>query len=98
MRNGSSALLLASLLVGCSSDPSGTGGDDQPDAAVTVPAMVTISGAAIKHMGTTTAPADGVVVEAYLGNDEAAPMATTTTDAAGNYSITLATNGVAMNA
>lgn len=98
MRNGSSTLLLASLLVGCSSDPSSGGGDDQPDAALMVPAMVTISGSAIKHQGTNTAPADGVLVEAYLGSDENAPMATTMTDATGNYTITLATNGVAMNA
>lgn len=58
--------------------------------------MITISGTATKRELTNANPAAGVVIAAYR-KGESSPVAMTTTDASGNYSLMLATNGVALD-
>jgi hypothetical protein len=89
MQTRSCALLV--LLAACGGDDSST-----PDAAATAPPMITVSGTATKREGTSTNPGAGVKIEAFRKGESAA-VAMTTTDAQGNYSLTLTTNGVALD-
>ena len=60
--------------------------------------MITISGTATQQDGSSNPqPASGVAVAAYKSSDETTPVAMTTTDAQGNYSLTIATNGQALD-
>lgn len=58
--------------------------------------MITVSGTATKREGTSSNPFAGVTIAAFKRGDST-PIAMTTTDTAGNYSLTLTTNGVAVD-
>jgi hypothetical protein len=77
------------------------GGDDgssaTADAPPSAPPMITVSGnASSVGIGGKT-PEQGVVIAAYKTSDENAAVAMTTTDASGNYSLTLTTDGTALD-
>lgn len=59
--------------------------------------MITISGVATKREGLNQTPAEGATVAAYKTSDPNTPVATTTTDSAGMYSLTIETGGVAVD-
>jgi hypothetical protein len=77
------------------------GGDDGGDDGTNIdappaPQMLTVSGQAQTVMGTSTVGLEGATIEAYR-NGESAPLATTTSGANGDYSLTLTTDGTAIN-
>lgn len=90
------AFTLFGLLGACGGDDGG-GGGGQVDAPPAAPAMITISGEATKRMGITETPATGAMVGAYKNSDPNTPIATATVDAAGMYSLTVETGGVAVD-
>jgi hypothetical protein len=59
--------------------------------------MITVSGTATKREGLNANPAAGVTVAAYKNGDDNTVLAMATTDAAGHYSMTLTTGGVALD-
>lgn len=59
--------------------------------------MITITGTAQTISAGGTAPAAGVLVEAFANADENTVITSATTDAAGSYSLTVTTNGVALD-
>jgi hypothetical protein len=63
------------------------------DAAPNVPAMITVSGTATQQGAGSSMPAQGVAVAAFKNSDENTPVAMTTTDAMGNYTLTIMTGG-----
>lgn len=92
------AIPLFGLLFACGGDDGGGGGGGgQVDAPPSAPAMITISGTASKRMGVDETPAEGAMVAAFKNSDPNTPVATATTDAAGNYSLTIETGGVAVD-
>ena len=101
MRTTWVALVLAAA-VGCSSESGGNGGVDAAgggsgsqflDAPATTVTQVTISGTASEVSQSGQTPLAGVKIEAFRNANETTPIATTTTDAQGNYSLTVQTNG-----
>jgi hypothetical protein len=88
------AVPLVVLLGACGGDD---GGSSTPDAASNVPAMITISGEATKREGITETAAAGAVVAAYKSSDPSTPVAMTTTDANGMYTMTFATGGAPLD-
>jgi hypothetical protein len=99
--------LVCFALVGCGSDGKDKGGTDASvngvdakkfnDAPATMNAMITVSGQATSRNTSGSAPEAGVTIEAFRNSNEATPIATTTTDAQGNYSLTIQTNGEAID-
>jgi hypothetical protein len=87
-------LSMAPWLVAC-----GGGGDDGDGANIDAPPaaqMVMVSGQAQTVMGTSTVGLEGATIEAFrVGNDT--PIAMTTSGANGDYSLTLTTDGTAIN-
>src|SRR6476659_4223064 len=77
----------------------GGGGDDTSvDAPPSAPAMITVSGHATKREGANAATdAAGVMIAAYATSDPNTVVAMATTDATGNYSMVITTNGKALN-
>jgi hypothetical protein len=59
--------------------------------------MITVSGNATKREGLNSNPAAGVTVAAYKNGDDATVIAMATTDAAGHYTMTIPTGGVALD-
>ena len=59
--------------------------------------MITISGTASQVDTSGSTPASGVTIAAYKSSDENTVVAMTTSDAQGNYSITVPTNGAALD-
>lgn len=92
MRQILTVMPLCFVLVACGDD----GGGVTPDAP-TAPAMITVSGTARKREGTNTSAASGVMVGAYANSDPNTAVATATTDASGNYTMQIATGGVAVD-
>lgn len=90
MQTRSCALIV--LLAACGGDDSSATADAPPSA----PPMITVSGTATKREGTASNPAAGVTIEAFR-NGQSAAVAMTTTDASGNYTLTLVTGGVALD-
>lgn len=89
-------LTLALLgLVACGG--SGGGDDDTPDGPSNVPATITITGAAQEISAGGTGPEEGVLVEAFSNDDETTVITSATTDAQGNYTLTVTTNGEALD-
>lgn len=93
------------FLCACGDNADGNGGGGT-DGGVTVdssvdappaPAMITISGVATRREGATPVPAEGVMVGAYQRSNPDTPVATTTTDADGMYSLVIETGGVAVD-
>ncbi len=54
---------------------------------------VTVSGNATEQAVNGAGALGGVLIEAFRNSDEATPIATTTTDGFGDFSLTIATNG-----
>lgn len=93
---------------GGSKNPDAPGGiDDAPNMiadspmmmpdAPPAPAMITISGQATARSLMGTAPVKNATIEAYKNSDQTTPVATTTTDMQGNFSLTISTGGVALD-
>lgn len=85
---------LAPMLVACGGGDDGDGGGniDAPPAAQ----MLMVSGEAQTVMGTSTVGLEGATIEAYR-NGSSTPLATTTSGADGAYSLTLTTDGTAID-
>jgi hypothetical protein len=81
-------ILILSMLVGCGGDDDG-GGVDAPN----VPAMIMISGTATSVGLSGSTPEEGVLVEAFENSNDTSPVANTMTDAQGNYTLVITTNG-----
>jgi hypothetical protein len=79
------------------------GGNNGPDAKQfldgppTMNAMITVSGQATSRDLNGATPLAGVTVSAYRNANETTAIATTTTDAQGNYSLVITTNGEAID-
>jgi hypothetical protein len=108
MRNLWAALISVGFVVGCGSDGKDKGNTDASvgngpdakqflDAPPTMNAMITISGQATSRDTSGSAPQANVTIEAFRNSNENTPIATTTTDAQGNYSLTIQTNGEAVD-
>ncbi|MEP6865282.1 MAG: hypothetical protein ABJE66_31985 [Deltaproteobacteria bacterium] len=54
--------------------------------------MITITGSTVEK-GTSTSPLSGVMVSAYQNSDENTALATASSDTAGNFTLTITTNG-----
>jgi hypothetical protein len=76
------------------SDPS-DGSGSNPSGGI--PDTITISGQAIVQDQTTETPQSGVAIAVYANGDDTTALATATTDGSGNYSVTLTTNGQAID-
>ena len=61
------------------------------------PAMITISGTATARSTGGATPVSGATIAAYKTSNETTPVATTTTDAQGNFSLTISTGGIALD-
>lgn len=68
------------------------------DAPVVVPTTITISGKATTQELSGTSPVAGLAVAAFRVGDDATPLATATTDAQGNYSLSVTANGASLDA
>src|SRR5262245_30862583 len=90
-------------LVACGSDGKDKGGTDANvnngpeasefrDAPATQNSISTVSGQATERNTGGATPLAGVTVAAYRNSNENTPIAMTTTDAQGNYSLTIQTN------
>ncbi len=91
-------LTLALLgLVACGG--SGGGDDDgpTPDGPVNVPQTIMISGTAVEVTASGSEPLAGVLVEAFANSDENTVITMATTDAQGNYTLTVETDGNALD-
>ncbi len=108
MRNLWVALISAGFVVGCGSDGKDKGSSDASvnngpdakqflDAPPTQNLMITISGQATTRDQNGATPAAGVKIEGFRNSDENTPIAMTMTDAQGNYSLTIQTNGEAVD-
>jgi hypothetical protein len=99
-------VVLISVVVaaGCGSDGKDKGSTDASvnngpdakqfnDAPPTMTVEITVSGQATARDQSGAVPAAGVTIEAFRNGNESTPIATTTTDASGNYSLTIQTNG-----
>ena len=85
---------IAIVLAACGGKSGGGGGGGGGGAdAPTVPATITVSGTATQQSTTSGSPAPGVLVAAYKNSDESTALAMATTDANGNYSLTITTTG-----
>lgn len=99
MRNILVCLLVA---VGCGGGGSNGDGNNPDgnngtaDAAVDAPpaaVMLTISGTTVERTSGGSSPEPDVMVAAYRSSDENTALATTMSDAQGNFSLTISTNG-----
>ncbi len=68
------------------------------DAPVVVPMTIVISGKATTQELSGTSPVAGLAVAAFRVGDDATPLATATTDAQGNYSLSVTANGASLDA
>jgi hypothetical protein len=87
------ALALAACGGSSSSNPDGSNGSGTVDAP-TAPAMVTFSGN-VSSKGLQSMPLSGVTLGAY-GEGSTTAVATATTDAQGNFTMTIPTGGTAL--
>jgi len=67
------------------------------DAPPNVPAMITISGTATEQASGGGTPLPGATIGIFKTSDETTALATTTSDAQGNYSLVLTTNGLVVD-
>jgi hypothetical protein len=110
MRNA--ATLACALLFGACGDnikpfeDAPVGGPDTPPAdappdagidAPPAPATIIVSGSAIERRINGTFPVAGATVEAFTNQDEGTAIATATTDANGDFSLTIVTGGLALD-
>ncbi|MBA2539972.1 MAG: hypothetical protein H0V17_10085 [Deltaproteobacteria bacterium] len=80
------------FLAACSGSTS-----DTPDAPVNVPQTILISGTAEEQDSGGGGPLEGVLVEAFTNADESTVITSATTDAQGNYTLTVTTNGAPLD-
>jgi hypothetical protein len=80
---------------GGTSPPGGGSGSSTTGGGI--PDTITISGQAIVQDQTTSSPQSGVAIAVFAIGDDATALATATTDSSGNYSLTLTTNGAAID-
>ena len=105
-----SLLLCSFILLGCGDDGGSSGGVDAatqtdgnmpvPDSnidAPPAPAMITISGTANSRSIGGSQPVSMAMIGAYRSSDEMTPVATTMTDAQGNFTLTITTGGVSLD-
>jgi hypothetical protein len=85
--------LLVCTIAACSGDDGMT---VQPD-ATPIADVLHCSGKAVAYSANGTTPLEGVRVGAYASADEATEVVFAMTDAEGNYTIDLVTNGVALD-
>jgi hypothetical protein len=87
------SILISVLCVttACGDDGGGTAD------AVNVPAMVNVMGTATGRMDLNSMPLPGVTVTAYRVGNDTTVMAMATTDASGNYTLTIPTNGMPLD-
>lgn len=90
MRRMKHALLALCVLAAC--DGSDDGGGPGVDAS-TVPAMITITGQAAEVSASGLDAMVNLPIAAYDRDDEVTPIAMTTSDALGNYTLTIPTSG-----
>lgn len=88
------AFVLAVTLAACGSDSKTSGGGDASIDTPTAPAMVTFSGN-VSSKGGQSMALSGVTLGAYM-EGASTPVATATSDAQGNFTMTIPTNGVAL--
>lgn len=91
MQTRSCALLV--VLAACGGDDSSATVDALPSA----PPMITVSGTATSRGLAGSSPEAGVLVAAYNNSDENMPVAMATSDASGNYSLTITTGGISLD-
>lgn len=109
MRNIRTVVLCA-LLAACGNDGKdhSSGGNDANvntgpdaksfrDAPPTANAEITITGNASERSASGGGVLSGVKIEAFRNADESTPIATTTTDGFGNYTLTIQTNGESLD-
>jgi hypothetical protein len=100
--------LVCLAVFGCGNDGKDKGGTDASvnggvdakqfnDAPATMNAMITVSGTATTRDQNGATPAAGVTISAFRNSNETTAIATTTSDAQGNYSLTIQTNGEAID-
>jgi hypothetical protein len=87
--------LAALFLVACGSG--GDGDDAPPGDATPAPSTILVSGTAVEQMASDEAPLEGVLVEAFRNSDPNTVVTSAMTDAQGNYTLTIETNGVALD-
>lgn len=76
----------------------GSDGDDAPPVDTPPAAQtITLSGTAQTVGISGTDPTEGVLVEAFRNSDDTTVVTSAVTDASGNYSLTVETNGVALD-
>ncbi|HEU0030604.1 MAG TPA: hypothetical protein VFQ53_08225 [Kofleriaceae bacterium] len=85
--------LLITVVSACGDDDGGGGNVDAP----MVPATITISGTASARSLSGSTPAADVAVAAFATSNESTPVAMATTDASGNYTLTVTTNGAPLD-
>jgi hypothetical protein len=86
----------ASALVACGGGDDG--GDDGSDVdAPPAAQMLTITGEAQTVSGTSTVPLEGATIQAFRNGNDSAPIGMATSGADGTYSITLTTDGTAID-
>jgi len=87
-------IALGSLLVAAACG----GGSSKPMIdGPTVPTTITVMGTASARDATGSSPLAGVLVGAYASSNESTAVATATTDASGNFTLTITTNGAALD-
>lgn len=62
-----------------------------------VPTTITVTGTASARSASGSMPLMGVTVGAYASSNESTPVTTAMTDAMGNFTLTIPTNGVALD-
>ncbi len=89
--------LLAPALVACGGGDDG--GDDDGATIDAPPAaqMLTVTGQAQTVSGTSTVPLEGAMIQAFRVGSDSTPIGMATSDLQGNYSISLTTDGTAID-
>jgi len=87
------AIPLVFVLAACGDD----GGGGSADAPPNVPAMITVSGTATERGATGSTPLNGATIAAYRNSDPNTAVVSAMTDASGMYTLTISTNGVALD-
>src|SRR3954470_8836839 len=91
------------VIAACSSTSNGGGNPGEPDAKIfmdappVVPTQLAISGTAAEQGQSGSTPLTGVAIALYKVGADSTALATATTGGQGNYSLTLMTDGKAID-
>jgi hypothetical protein len=96
MRRQLLTLLVVFGACGGSSTPGG-GDDTPPSDAPDVPMTIVVTGTAVEVEAGGDTPLEGVLVEAFRNSDENTVVTSAMTDASGNYTLTITTDGAALD-